>query len=145
MDQVHFCEPDIPIDAGPRIPATATRFDIGTDGDVVWLAAIFQVGRQVVAQTHISIGALTQQVPIDPDLAVHIHTVKIDSDFFAFVGFRQSESFAIPTDASGKIPDRGSAGHFGIVGLLNAPVMRHIEFPPLGIIKAWGFRARSLT
>jgi hypothetical protein len=64
---------------------------------------------------------------------------------FAFVGFRQSESFAIPTDASGKIPYRGSAEHFGIVGLLNAPVMRHIEYAPLRVVETRGFSARSLT
>ena len=137
MDRVHFHEPDMAIDAGPRIPAAATRLDIGTDGNLVWLAAIFQVGRQVVAQTHISIGALAQQVPIDPDLAVHVDTVKIHGDFLSLVRFGKRERFAIPTDASGKIPDRGSAGHRRIVGLLNAPVVWNIKSPPLGIVENW--------
>ena len=145
MDRVHFHEPDIPIDAGPRIPAAATWLDIGTNGDVVWLAAVFQVGREVVAQTHISIRALTQQVAIDPDLAVHIDTVKIHGDFLAFVRFGKRERFAIPTDAAGKVADRRAPGHLGIVGLLDAPVVRHIQFPPLGIIKPRHLRTRCLT
>ena len=145
MDRVHFHEPDIPIDAGPRIPAAATWLDIGTDGDVVWLTAVFQVGREVVAETHISIGALTQQVPIDPDLAVHVDPVEIQGDFLALVRFGKRERFAIPTDAAGKVADRGTPGHLGIVGLLDAPVVWHIQFPPLGIIKPRHLRTRRLT
>lgn len=113
MDLVHFHEPDMAIDSGTRIPATATRLDIGTDGNVVWLAAVFQIGREVVAQTHISIRAMPEKVPIDPDLAVHIHAVKIDGDFFAFVRFRQSEGFAIPPDATRQIPDSATPGILG--------------------------------
>ena len=104
---------------------------------MVWLAAVFQIGREVVAQTHISIRALTQQVAIDPDLAVHIDAVEINGDFLALVRFGKRERFAIPTDAAGKVADRRAPGHLGIVGLLDAPVVRHIQFPPLGIVENW--------
>ena len=145
MDRVHFHEPDMAIDAVPWIPATATRFDIGTDGDVVFLGAIFQVGRQVVAKTHISIGALTQQVPIDPDLAVHVDAVKIDGDFLAFVRFGNRECLAIPPHPSGKIADGRTPGHFGIIGQLNTPVVRHIQHAPLRVVETRSFRTRRVT
>ena len=145
VNRVHFHEPDTTVDSGARIPATAIRFHIGSNGDVVFLRPVFQVGREVVAETHVSTRALAQKMPVDPDLAVHVNTVKIDGDFLAFVRFRKRESLAIPAHTPGKVTYGSPPGHLGIIGQLNTPVVWHIQNRPFCVVETRRFSTLRIT
>ena len=101
VNRVHFRQPDVAIHTSTRIPATAIRLDINPDGDVVWFPAKFHMRCKVVTKPDIAIRAASQQMPVDPDLAVHIHTVKVDGDFMATIRLGQGKNLPIPPDASG--------------------------------------------
>ena len=144
MDRVDRGQPNATINSGARIPAAGARADIHLNRDHIFAADI-QVRRQVVAEPEIAKGTKSQQVSVHPHLAVHVDAIKIDEHLLAFGFFGNRKALAIPTHPTRQIPHRHAVGHIRVQLLLDAPVVRHIQRPPGGIVELCLLRAVDIT
>ena len=72
------------INTGSRIP-TECRFERIVHPhreDVGDIIGVKKLG-QIISEADESIGTTPKEVPVDPDLAVHVNPVKLNNDFFA--------------------------------------------------------------
>src|SRR4051812_43078424 len=89
----------MPINAGTRIPPRSRlRRSIRSHGEQVFLAvAKANMGRQIVAKTHIAIWPLADGMPVDPDFTVRHHAVKLN-EHVSFLVASNGKLFSIPPD-----------------------------------------------
>src|SRR6185369_11508378 len=82
---------------------------------------------------------------IDPDLAVAIHTIKLNKHQLSFGSHWDSERLPIPTHATGQCAATSPRRRVLTKLALDTPVVRQIELPPLRIVQSRVLRVRNLT
>ena len=94
-------QPGVPVNPGPRVPPA-----VGLPG-VVYLdrnyvvAAILQVGTEIVTEADVTVGPLAQVLTVDPHLAELIDAVELEGYLSATVRFGNAEVFPVPADTGG--------------------------------------------
>src|SRR5437773_2440437 len=74
---------------------------------------------------------------IDPNLAVAIDAIEIDQDELALSRQWNTECLAVPANAAGQCAASSARRILLVEFAFNAPIMRQIQFPPVGIIEIW--------
>jgi hypothetical protein len=90
---------------------------------------------EVVPKADEAVGPASEELAVDPHLAVHVHAIELDDDLPAG-DRRKREAFPIPADAMGEEAAVVLARRRLVNGHFNAPVVRHVERAPAGVIKA---------
>ena len=127
---------DMPVDPGARVPARVGLLRVvHPHRDHVARRPVVEVGRQRVAERAVSVRPLPQVMPVDPHFAVAVHAIELDEHQPARVPRGQGEGLAVPAHAAGE-RSAARAGGIGVAELsLDAPVVRHSEVAPGGIVE----------
>ena len=137
LPHVHGAElaqPHVAVDAASGVPARVGLLGIVHPHGQHVFGSPLQVGRQVVAERDVSVGARAQRMAVDVDGAVHVHAIKVYVEAFALVRLVHGKGFAVPAHASGQ---RASASARRIVFrkiALDGPIVRQVQLPPLRVV-----------
>ena len=129
-----LAQPHVAVDAAPGVPARVGLLGIVHPHGQHVFGSPLQVGRQVVAERDVSVGARAQRMAVDVDGAVHVHAIKVYVEAFALVRLVHGKGFAVPAHASGQ---RASASARRIVFrkiALDGPIVRQVQLPPLRVV-----------
>ena len=107
---------------------------IDAHGKNVLLRAEFEQGRQNAFEARIPVRPAAHEVAVDPDIGVVIHPIEFDGDEFVRIGGVELEVFAIPPDAAWGVAI--TAALLSAKRPLTAPVVRHLDLTPGGVIEA---------
>ena len=131
----------IAINTAARIPATRLISDVAALGDICNLDCNdifrFSITNYIVCnvkrERNIAIGIISDLLSIDPDVTIHIDTIKVNVDAFSLQFCWQHKTLSVPSCAARQMTDL-RADLIGKV-LFDAPVMRQIQRTPRTVIK----------
>ena len=128
---------DVAEDAVAGVPAAARLLVGRADRDHVRgdAVGVHQAG-QVVAEAGVGVGVVAEQLAVQVHVRIAVHAVELDRDPLARQGRGQREVLAVPGQAARQEP--GGAARAGVVhrGELDAPVVRHVQVLPAGVVEA---------
>src|ERR1041384_928334 len=90
---------------------------------------------QLIRERDVAVGTLTEILPINPNLAVAIHAIKLDKDQLSFRSHRNSERLAIPTQPARQGAATSPRRRVFTKFAFDAPIVRQIELAPLLIVQ----------
>ena len=137
-------QPHMTINSGAGIPAQG-RFEriVHPHGQDVGRAVGFQKFGEIITEADEAVGSASEELAVDPDLAVHINPVELDDDLLAG-GVRKRETFPIPADAVREKAVIAVALRRRRERAFDAPVVRQVEGAPVGVIEL-GLLGRRLV
>ena len=133
MQFIGNCQPGVPVDPGPRIPAAIRLLGVVRLHRNYVFAAVLQMRAEIVGEADVPVGPLAEVLAVDPHLAELINAVELDGDPAAVVGLRYVEALPVPADARGQIAALPSCGRVLAHGPLDAEVMRQVHVLPTGV------------
>src|SRR5208282_6821292 len=88
------------------------------------------------------IRTLTEIVAVDPDLAILVDAIELDSELLVLVGTGQVEAFSVPANTRRQISATLSGGFFFVKGTFDTPIVRQGHILPalvgeFSILRAW--------
>ena len=134
MYMIRLRQPHMAIDATTTIPTTIRLVGVinphGND-----IITLLQVFRDVVLKTRITIRTMPYLLSVDIDGRVHIDTIKLNKVTIAWYCLTvKREVFTIPSDTARKCTTTCATGITSIEVALYRPVVRQIEYTPMGIV-----------
>ena len=81
MNGIGAGEPYVAVDAAARVPARVGLVAV-VNADGHHVAAFTDVGRDVVLEAGVAVGAVAHLLPVHVDRRVHIHAVELQEHFF---------------------------------------------------------------
>jgi hypothetical protein len=132
----------VTVDAGAGVPAQG-RLErvVDAHGEDVGAAVRGQELREVVAEADEAVGPATEELPVDPDLAVHVDAVELHDDLLPGHG-GEREALPVPADPVVEVAARGLALGRRVERPLDAPVVGQVERAPGGVVEAGPPRGR---
>ena len=73
-------QPDMAVDAGAAIPSAGLADVLDLDGEHVFLAGGFEIGREIIEERRVAIRMIAQVPAVEPNVRVHINAVETDGD-----------------------------------------------------------------
>src|SRR5450432_546065 len=116
---------------------------INTNSYYIGSTIFFEVFSNVITDSNKPIGSVSQEISVDPDIAVHVNTIEFYHYFFRCIG--RYKTFAVPSDAMNKIAGIPVTGRRWIYCAFNTPIVWKGKSAPLTIIKCWFFGSCIIT
>jgi hypothetical protein len=82
--------------------------------------------RDVICEADIPVRPLPEVDAVDPDVAVHVHSIELQECLEATNTRRHPERLAIPTDSAGEERELSAAGCILAHRSLDAPIVREV-------------------
>ena len=123
-------QPGVPVDSGARVPAAIGLVGVVRLHRNQVIAAVLQVGTEIVAKTDVPIRPLAEKLTVDPHLAELIDAVELDRHLSAAVRFGNAEMLPVPADTRGQIAALAPRRRILTEGPLDAEVMRQVHVFP---------------
>jgi Arc/MetJ family transcription regulator len=133
----------VPVNSRAGIPAQG-RFEriVHAHGQDVGSAVGVQKFGEIITEADEAIRFASEELAVDPDLAVHVHPVELDDDLLAGA-VRKRETFPIPADAVREKAAVLLALRRRVNRAFDAPVVRQIEVRQLASSKPGCLAAAS--
>ena len=129
-DQTH-----VPVDSRAGVPAQGWFGRIiHTNGQDVGGGVGCEKLGEIVAEPDEAVGPASEELAVEPDVAVHIDPVKLDDDLLAGSG-RKREALPIPAGAVREIAAITLALRRRVHGTFDAPVVGHVEGAPACVVE----------
>src|ERR1041385_4341454 len=127
------------IPAGVRLlrVVDADRDDIGR--------MVLQVWGQLVTERAVPVGPLAEVGAVYPDLAIAIDAIELDVRHPVAVRRPHGEGLAVPSDTAGQRAAPGAGGILLAERAFNAPIVRHIQAAPAGVVEGNRLRAADIA
>ena len=128
---------DVPVDAVARVPAGSGLLGVvGPDGDDIVRAVQLDVVRNIIIQRQIAERPVSQQVLVDPHVAVGHHAAELDVDPLAGqVLAVEFQRLAVPADPAAQITAAPLDGAVLGVVVFDPPVVGDVEQAPCRVVE----------
>ena len=132
MDGGTFGQPSVSVDSRPFVPPAFLSIGIDPYGNGIEFVTVSGQGSEIDRERGVPAPVPVNEGAVNPYGAVGGNAIKLEFQMFAAIGGIDLEVAPIPTDSTGSI-SLGNVG-FWVERCFRGPVVREIQFPPVGII-----------